>query len=222
MKKVFLSLFLILIGCAVSFAQKIQSVPCPIISIVSPIETIKAGETVIFTSNVINAEDVINAEQVTYNWSISYGTIIEGQGTSVIKIHTTVDIENIIVTVEVKGLPKECANTSSAQVKLIPFVCCKDPLQLEYGKIPFRKEKARLDVVAAEFRKNKNLTAYFIFYYSKKDGAQTLKKRVARVSNYLTQTHNIPKDKLKFISGTESSYRTTIWLSPIETGIVNN
>ncbi|HEY8562381.1 MAG TPA: hypothetical protein VIL74_18535 [Pyrinomonadaceae bacterium] len=57
---------------------------CPALEISSPKDSIKAGETIIFTANV--AGDF--ASGTTFNWTVSAGAITEGQGTPKIKVET--------------------------------------------------------------------------------------------------------------------------------------
>ncbi|MDQ3748188.1 MAG: hypothetical protein M3367_04100 [Acidobacteriota bacterium] len=57
---------------------------CPAFSVDAPTTPTQAGETMIFTANVGYG----NAENMIYNWTISDGKIIEGQGTPTIKVAT--------------------------------------------------------------------------------------------------------------------------------------
>jgi hypothetical protein len=66
----------------------------------------KAGETVEFTADVKGG----TAPDITYKWTVTQGEIIEGQGTSKIKVKTTSEMTGTIeATVEI-GSPELCAD----------------------------------------------------------------------------------------------------------------
>jgi hypothetical protein len=58
---------------------------CPVFSVDPPASPTQAGETMIFTANVRHGD----ASNMIYNWIVSNGKIIEGQGTPTIKVATT-------------------------------------------------------------------------------------------------------------------------------------
>ena len=57
-------------------------------------------------------------KSVSYNWSVSSGTIISGQGTPKIKLKVTPMLANTPVTamVEIQGTCVDCTRTASANV----------------------------------------------------------------------------------------------------------
>lgn len=114
-------------GRGFSYETKNQTIPvrecdCPLICIcptlsVSGGGVIKAGETVEFTANVSGG----TAADITYNWTISQGEIIEGQGTSKITVKTTKETTGTITaTVEIGGdLCAVCLRTASESATII-------------------------------------------------------------------------------------------------------
>ena len=73
---------------------------------------IKAGEVVSFKANVSGGTQT----DLKYNWTVSQGEIIEGQGTSEIKVKTTPEMAGTITaTVEIggSGFCEECPRTDS-------------------------------------------------------------------------------------------------------------
>jgi len=70
---------------------------CPIVSIKVK-ESVKAGEIVTFSTVI--ASDLI--KEVSYNWTISRGEIIEGQGTPEIKVKTTEELIRFGIRATVK------------------------------------------------------------------------------------------------------------------------
>jgi hypothetical protein len=78
---------------------------------------IKAGETVTFTAKVSGG----TASDITYNWTISQGEIVAGQGTSTITVKTTKEMTGTITaTVEIGGsLCASCYRTASETAEII-------------------------------------------------------------------------------------------------------
>ena len=66
---------------------------CPELSVDAPTTPTQAGEKMIFTANVRYG----NAENMIYNWTVTGGKIIEGQGTPTIKVATNRRIAEKIV-----------------------------------------------------------------------------------------------------------------------------
>lgn len=89
---------------------------CPSLS-VSDSGNVKAGETLSFKANVIGG----TATDITYDWKVSQGEIIEGQGTSEIKVKTSPGMTGTITaTVEIGGdLCADCRRTASETATII-------------------------------------------------------------------------------------------------------
>jgi len=71
---------------------------CPVIEVSTPNASVKAGRTVMFTAKVPG----ISASGITYNWTVSAGTITEGQGTPQIKVETTREMADGSLTASVQ------------------------------------------------------------------------------------------------------------------------
>ena len=89
---------------------------CPIISVNTSASPIKAGETMTFTANVSGG----SSSDIVYNWTVSGGEIIEGQGTPVIKVATTSQMagKTVEATIEIEGICEDCSKTKSATVSI--------------------------------------------------------------------------------------------------------
>ena len=68
---------------------------CPSLSVDAPSSPVQAGETMMFTANVSGGV----VDKITYDWTVSDGKIIEGQGTPIIRVAT--NSEMIGKTIEV-------------------------------------------------------------------------------------------------------------------------
>jgi hypothetical protein len=69
---------------------------CPTISVTGPAGTVQPGDTMTFTANVSGGSQ----QNVTYNWTVSNGEIVSGQGTPVITV-STVGLVNTSITATV-------------------------------------------------------------------------------------------------------------------------
>ncbi len=89
-----------------------QDSTCPVISIVSPDKVFRLGEAITFRAKVKDYEQ----KNLKYDWAISNGTMIEGQGTAIIKVDTSGINDTVVeARVEIKGLPTNCQNTALEQ-----------------------------------------------------------------------------------------------------------
>ena len=89
---------------------------CPAISVESSSYEVPMGDTLVFVVNTKNAP-----ANITYNWVISAGTIISGQGMAMIRVNTQ-GLEGMFVTatVELGGLPRNCNSNASSTSEIIP------------------------------------------------------------------------------------------------------
>ncbi len=91
---------------------------CPTIFSVIGSENARAGETITFTANVSGG----TAFDLAYNWTVSQGEIVEGQGTPEITVKTTKEMTGTIeATVEIGGgsLCDVCLRTKSKTIEII-------------------------------------------------------------------------------------------------------
>jgi hypothetical protein len=84
----------------------LQPCSCPTISVISPTESIKAGEIITFEADM--SGNLVT--DVVYNWSVSQGEIIEGQGKSKINVRTTSEMagSKLTATVDISGTDPAC------------------------------------------------------------------------------------------------------------------
>lgn len=89
---------------------------CPNFSVLSPTKSVKADDSIVFEAKVEGGSQ----ESVTYNWTISGGTIIEGQGTPKIKVKTDDETaaSSVKATCEIggEGMCPQCAREASETV----------------------------------------------------------------------------------------------------------
>ena len=107
---------LVAILLTIGTVSSAQAQNCPGIAVESSSYEVPMGDTLVFVVNTKNAP-----ANVTYNWVISAGTIISGQGTAMIKVNTK-DLEGMFVTatVDLGGLPRNCNSSASSTTEIIP------------------------------------------------------------------------------------------------------
>jgi hypothetical protein len=97
-----------------------------------------------FTANVSAGNP---STKLTFNWAVSAGKIIGGQGTASIIVDTTgVGGRSFTGTVEVGGVPGECGNKASCSIIACDLVVARK--FDEYGDLSWAEERARLDKFA--------------------------------------------------------------------------
>jgi len=141
---------------------------CPTLDVTGPAGDVTAGgEPLTFTANVSGGNQQTT---VTYNWTVSGGTITEGQGTPVIRVATTAAEAGttITATVEIGGVCDACTErTKSASVQI--------PKQETFTEIDrFTTEnrdgvRARLDNFYVQLNNNPTATGLIINYGTERE-----------------------------------------------------
>ena len=99
------------------FADRILCRMCPTIAITCPDDT-EAGTVITFTANTAVGNP---APKLTFRWTVSAGTIVDGQGTESIKVDTkNLAGKTVTATVEVDGFDPGCNNTASCSTPIVP------------------------------------------------------------------------------------------------------
>ncbi|HEY0457651.1 MAG TPA: hypothetical protein VGC97_00785 [Pyrinomonadaceae bacterium] len=139
---------------------------CPTTFDVSGGGVVNPGDTMTFTATVSGG----TANDITYNWTVSAGTIVSGQGTPSITVGGTEALEgqNITATVEIGGsLCENCPRTQqeTGSVTTRPRARLID----EFGKLPDDEVKARIDALYIELGNDPQARGYIINYGTDKE-----------------------------------------------------
>ncbi len=86
---------------------------CPTLSVVRIEPVAYRNKNLMFAANVSGG----SGETITYTWKVSAGKIVEGQGTSAIKVDAK-GAQEIIATVEIGGVCEECPREASFTTKI--------------------------------------------------------------------------------------------------------
>lgn len=161
---------------------------------------------------------------VTYNWTVSAGSIIEGQGTSNITVSTASQGgKTITATVELGGIPPECqprTSSASTDVEGKPEPPTAKPVIAPQEARSFNDDKAQLDAIAIEMQNDPTATGIFIVHAGNKSRNRLEADiRANRAIDYLVNTRGISRDRLKavVVDAANSQYEKLtfeFWLVP--------
>ncbi len=157
-----------------------------------------------FTANLSGG----SGETPTYNWKVSGGKSIEGQGTPTIKVDPT-GAKEITATVEIGGVCDQCARTASFTSKINGNLEMVDAFGYEKsGQI-----RGRLDNLLKILSENSMAKGYIINYGSRAD-KKFLKVRRTQINEKFALR---PQDLTNRVTVIDGGYRedveTELWIS---------
>ncbi len=123
--------------------QRTYSQSCPVVVVTCPDSSI--GSSLTFAAKVSGGDP---SAKLTFNWTVSAGKIIAGQGTTSITVDKTgFEGQPFTATVKVGGLPDNCGNKASCAT---PTVCPPPTARMfdVYGDLTWAEERARLEKFA--------------------------------------------------------------------------
>jgi hypothetical protein len=184
---------------------------CPTVS-VSCTGEVEVDEPITFTASVSGG-----LANTTYNWSISAGTIIRGQGTSTITVDTTgLGDQSVTATVSVGGADPSCTGTTSSCTTSVKSrgKAGLQPLKFdEYSVIRFDDEKSRLDAYAFQLESSPGSRGAIIVYGS---CAGEASRYANQAKDYLVNTRGIDAGRIEtFDGGCRVEPMTQLWVVPI-------
>ena len=169
---------------------------------------VEAGTPMKFVATVSGKTEGLT---LGYQWKVSAGTIISGQGTCSITVDTTglAGGTNITAEVTVKGFPECCPNTASETGSVAPKP--EREKYDEFGKLPNDEVKARIQNMYVELGNNPNAQGYVINYGTEKEIAAR-ERQIQEAIRFLKLDGN----RLTMIRGGANSFgtRSIIWIIP--------
>jgi len=151
----------------------------------------------------------------TYNWTVSAGTIAEGQGTATITIDTAglaLD-STITATVDIGGFAPECTATASASSLVLPK---PEPKKIvEYGAISAKGEQAKLDEFFLELYNSSETKAYIYAYGGRTSKAGDARKAAERARAYLVGKREVDAATVEVVdAGYRDALTVELWIVP--------
>lgn len=210
MRQIFIILIFNLVISVSVFGQN-TTTPCPTAEIISPNSVTEPGETITFAIKISGETE---NSKLKYEWSVSAGTIFEGQYTSTIKVATTSDLSGakIIVTAKIQDSANNCVTEANDEILMATVPSCGLSYG-NYGKISWNEERAWLGNFAIELLNNPESRGHIWLTAEKGENINSVKKHFKKMAEYL-ETGKIPRNRLTFIIESGEEHFTRLDISP--------
>lgn len=167
---------------------------CPNVYITCP-DRVEINQPVTFTSSLSGGSGNVTP---IYNWAVSAGRIIEGQGTGSIRVDTNgLAGQTLTATLSMAGYPLDCSASCSISLP-VPLKCKKFD---EFGELARNDEKARLDNYAIEMQNDPSSTAYVVIYPGRRARSAQAQNQRTRVVDYLVNSRGFNAGRIITIVG---------------------
>jgi hypothetical protein len=182
---------------------------CPSVQVSCP-PYVAIDQPLTFTSNVTGGT---NVGTPIYNWTVSAGTIIEGQGTPTIKVDTTgLAGQTVRATLTMGGYPLDCSDSCSVQIPIPEAKCRKFD---EFPDISRNDEKARLDNFGIELQNDPTSTAYVIVSPGRSSKSGEVQRHTTRIVEYLVNSRGIDARRIVTLVGpAKDELLVELWACP--------
>ena len=182
---------------------------CPSVEISCP-TNIAVDQPVTFSARVAGGTPIIAP---IYNWTVSGGNIIEGQGTSLIKVDTQgLAGQTIKATLTMGGHTLNCSATCTLQ---IPVPGAKPRKFDEFPDISRNDEKARLDNYVIELQNDPTATGYVLVYPSRTRKTSDAQRHATRIVEYLVNSRGIDARRIvTMVGGARDDLKIELWVAP--------
>jgi hypothetical protein len=155
-----------------------------------------------------------NSGNVTpnYNWTVSAGRIIEGQGTGSIRVDTSgLAGQSLTATLSMGGYPLDCSATCSISFP-VPLRCKKFD---EFDELARNDEKARLDNYAIEMQNDPSSTAYVVIYPGQRGRPRQVQNQKTRIVDYLVNSRGFNAGRIVTMLGPpRDEMMVELWTCP--------
>lgn len=182
---------------------------CPAVEVTCP-TTIGLDQPLTFTSHYTGGTAGISP---VFNWTVSAGTIIEGQGTDTIKVDTTgMAGQTIRASLSLGGYNLECAANCAVSIPVPKLVGRRFD---EFPDISRNDEKARLDNFAIELQNDPSATAYVIVYPGKPGKRGEVQEHAGRIVEYLVNSRGLDQHRIVTLVGpARNALHVELWVTP--------
>ena len=182
---------------------------CPAVEVTCP-TSIGIDQPLTFTSRYTGGTAKITP---VYNWTVSAGTIIEGQGTDTIKVDTTGHAgETIRASLSLGGYNLECAADCAVTIPVPKLASRRFD---EFPDISRNDEKARLDNFGIELQNDPSATAYVIVYPGKSGKRSEVQQHAGRIVDYLVNSRGLDQQRIVTLVGpVRDALHVELWVTP--------
>ncbi len=183
---------------------------CPAIEISCPTD-VAINQPLTFTSRYSGGIPA-NVTPV-YNWTVSAGTIIAGQGTDTIKVDTAgLAGQTVRASLSMGGYNLEC---SAECAVAIPLPKPNNKKFDEFPDISRNDEKARLDNFGIELQNDPTATAYVIVYPGRSSKRSEVQHHSSRIVDYLVNSRGLDQRRIVTLVGpVRDQLFVELWITP--------
>jgi hypothetical protein len=183
---------------------------CPAIEISCP-TNVAIDQPLTFTSRYSGGIPA-NVAPV-YNWTVSAGTIISGQGTDTITVDTAgLAGQTVRASLSMGGYNLECSAECAVSIPLPkPYSKKFD----EFPDISRNDEKARLDNFGIELQNDPTATAYVIVYPGRSSKRGEVQHHSSRIVDYLVNSRGLDQRRIVTLVGpARDELFVELWITP--------
>lgn len=209
MRKLLNTSILVFAFCFCAFAQTSNTAPCPAISVTGPAGISQLNEPITFTASIgAEAKDY----NVRYNWTAKGGEIIEGQETLSIKILPDNLGNSLSATLEVIGLPKDCANMFSEVIGCM--LNAPSAIKIDEFLQPLAQiNKNRITEIARALQNDPTAQLYIIFKHKEKTSPKMISQKERALSDSLVKA-GLAADGITTVTGFRQADSVEFFLVP--------
>jgi hypothetical protein len=155
----------------------------------------------------------VGTNAAVYNWTVSAGMIIEGQGTPTIKVDITgLGGQTVRATLSMGGYPMDCSDSCSVQIPIPEAKCHKFD---EFPDISRNDEKARLDNFGIELQNDPTSTAYVMVSPGRSSRQRDVQRHTTRIVEYLVNSRGINARRIVSLLGSaRDELLVELWVCP--------
>jgi hypothetical protein len=183
-------------------------IECPTVTVSCPDAASENAPTT-FTATISGGSPGMTP---SYNWTVSAGRIISGQGTTSITVDTAgLAGQTIRANLEVGGYGMRCPASCATSIPIM-----NKPRKFdEYYDIARNDEKARLDNYAIQLQSEPGSQAYIIVYPSRRARPNDAQTRAQRISDYLVNSRGIDSHRIVTTIGqSREDWLFELWVVP--------
>src|SRR5882724_6614318 len=181
---------------------------CPTVNVSCP-EAANENAPVTFTANISGGSPNVTPG---YNWTVTAGRIISGQGTPKITVDTSgLAGQTVRANVDITGFNMPCPASCSVSIPII-----NKPRKFDvYYDIARNDEKARLDNYAIQLQNEPGSQGYVIVYPSRRAGPNDAQARAQRITDYLVNSRGIDPHRVVITMGpAREDWMVELWVVP--------
>jgi hypothetical protein len=194
-----------------------RSSQCPTIAVDGPSYCPKPDRDIVFRAMMKDQPGI----KATFNWSVSTGRIVSGQGTKTLTVRPNSHCDIVTATVSVDGLQSECPRMASCST--VTDCCGFLPVARQFdkfGDINCEDEMTHLDRFALQLENEPGAQGYIIFYGGRSYHGRLARRgeseeRAGRLRAYLLKNRGVDSDRIVMINGGyREQWVAELWIAP--------